>query len=68
MSRTIRRWLSHYETLLRGAVARPDDTVARLPLLYAPFLACLMNPVPSTCLVTAREYSLVCSITARSSG
>ena len=30
---TIRRWLSHYETLLRGVVARPDDAVARLPLL-----------------------------------
>jgi amino acid adenylation domain-containing protein len=29
---TIRRWLSHYETLLRGVVARPDDAVARLPL------------------------------------
>jgi amino acid adenylation domain-containing protein len=30
---TLRRWLSHYETLLRGVVARPDDAVARLPLL-----------------------------------
>jgi amino acid adenylation domain-containing protein len=29
---TIRRWLSYYETLLRGVVARPDDAVARLPL------------------------------------
>jgi len=30
---TLRRWLSHYETLLRGVVARPDDIVERLPLL-----------------------------------
>ena len=30
---TIRRWLSHYETLLRGVVARPDDAVAGLPLV-----------------------------------
>jgi len=30
---TLRRWLSHYETLLRSVVARPDDAVARLPLL-----------------------------------
>jgi non-ribosomal peptide synthetase component F len=29
---TLRRWLSHYETLLRGVVARPDE-VERLPLL-----------------------------------
>ena len=29
----MRRWLSHYETLLRGAVARPDDAIVDLPML-----------------------------------
>ena len=27
------RWLSHYETLLRRAVARPDDAIVDLPML-----------------------------------
>jgi amino acid adenylation domain-containing protein len=30
---TLRRWLSHYETVLRGIVARPDDPVSVLPVL-----------------------------------
>jgi len=30
---TLRRWLSHYETLLRGIVARPDDALEALPML-----------------------------------
>ena len=30
---TMRRWLSHYENLLREIVARPDDRVGELPLL-----------------------------------
>lgn len=30
---TIRRWLSHFETLLHGIVARPEETVGRLPIL-----------------------------------
>src|ERR1700722_4925788 len=30
---TLRRWLSHYETVLRAIVARPDTPVAALPVL-----------------------------------
>ncbi len=30
---TLRRWLSHYETVLRAIVARPDSPVAALPVL-----------------------------------
>ncbi|MBA2515406.1 MAG: amino acid adenylation domain-containing protein, partial [Solirubrobacterales bacterium] len=30
---TIRRWLAHYENLLRGIVSRPDELVGTLPLL-----------------------------------
>ena len=30
---TIHRWLSHYETLLRGVAARPDAAISALPLL-----------------------------------
>ena len=30
---TIRRWLEHYRTILEGAVAEPEKTVSRLPLL-----------------------------------
>ena len=29
----LQRWLSHYETLLRGAVERPDDAIVDLPIL-----------------------------------
>ena len=30
---TVQRWLSHYETLLRGVVAQTDATLAGLPIL-----------------------------------
>ena len=30
---TLRRWLSHYETLLRGIVTQPDDALVALPIL-----------------------------------
>lgn len=30
---TLRRWLSHYESLLQGIVARPDDALEVLPIL-----------------------------------
>ncbi len=30
---TIRRWLGHYQTILEGAVADPETTISRLPLL-----------------------------------
>ena len=38
-SASIRRWLSHYENLLRAVVAEPGDSVASLPLLGADELA-----------------------------
>ena len=30
---TLRRWLSHYETVLRGIVARPESPIGALPVL-----------------------------------
>ncbi|MDR7067470.1 amino acid adenylation domain-containing protein [Pseudoxanthomonas japonensis] len=45
---TVRRWLAAYETLLRSAVDRPAEPMARLPLVDAPALAELaaLQPAP----------------------
>jgi amino acid adenylation domain-containing protein len=45
---TLRRWLSHYEALLRGIAGRPDSALQDLPLLAKQKEAALQSPVATS--------------------
>ncbi|HWT89425.1 MAG TPA: amino acid adenylation domain-containing protein [Candidatus Angelobacter sp.] len=58
---TIARWLSHYETMLLGAVPDPEKPVDDLPMMTPAELSSLLaawNPAPKTSVVTATIHQM----------
>lgn len=64
---TVRRWLGHFETLLRGIAAAPETPLARLPLLNAAERRELLLDWNATHLEFPREASLHELVSAQAS-
>lgn len=59
-AKTIKRWCSHFESLLRSAVAMPDAKVGELTLLSGQERTALLNRHP-----VKREFAVTQTLTAR---